>query len=140
MCGGDVNGRFRALDQETGEVCGGGGVSDEARRFVRSPLFRCSSRFNDPHFQSSINGLKRLLESVHSGGVVNIEDTVNLWHVPTKPPPKFSLGDSLLSHRVIQLNLWHGQCWNTDHFLSLRGLWQPLPVFHVCIDHGQKGV
>ena len=28
---------------------------------------------------------------------MNIEDTVNLWHVPTKPPPKFSLGDSLLS-------------------------------------------
>ena len=69
---------------------------------------RRSSRFNDRHFQSSINGLKCLLESVHSGSVVNIEDTVNLWHVPTKPPPKFSLGDSLLSHRVIQFNLWHG--------------------------------
>ena len=69
---------------------------------------RRSSRFNDRHFQSSINGLKCLLESVHSGSVVNIEDTVNLWHVPTKPPPKFSLGDSLLSHRVIQFNLWYG--------------------------------
>jgi len=67
-----------------------------------------SSRFNNRHFQSSINGLQRLLESVHSGGVVNIEDAVNLWHVPTKPAPKFSLGDFLLSHRVIQLNLWHG--------------------------------
>ena len=73
-----------------------------------SPEFEHFSRFNDRHFQSSINGLKRLLESVHSGGVVNIKDTVNLWHVPTKPPPKFSLGDFLLSHRVIQLNLWHG--------------------------------
>ena len=82
-------------------------------------LLRCSSRFNDRHFQSSINSLKRLLESVHSGGVVNIEDTVNLWHVPTKPPPKFSLGDSLLSHRVVQLNLRHGQYWNIDHYLSL---------------------
>ena len=70
---------------------------------------RGSSRLNDRHFQSSINSLKRLLESVHSGGVVNIEDTVNLWHVPTKPPPKFGLGDSLLFHCVVQLNLWHGQ-------------------------------
>ena len=86
---------------------------------VCNPPFRCSSRFNDRHFQSSINSPKRLLESVHSGGVANIEDTVNLRHVPTKPPPKFSLGDSLLSHRVIQLNLWHGQYWNTDHYPSL---------------------
>ena len=55
---------------------------------------RCFSRFNDRHFQSSINGLKRLLESVHAGGVVNIENAVNLGHVPTKPPPKFSYGAS----------------------------------------------
>ena len=50
-----------------------------------------SSCFNDRHFQSSINGLKRLLESVHAGSVANIEDAVNLWHVPPKPTPKFSL-------------------------------------------------
>ncbi len=80
---------------------------------------RRSSRLNNRHFQSSINSLKRLLESVHSGGVANIEDTVNLWHVPTKPPPKFGLGDSLLSHRIIQLDLWHGQYRNTDHYPSL---------------------
>ena len=59
------------------------------------------SRFNDRYFQSPINGLKRLLESVHAGGVVNIENAVNLGHVPPKPPPKFCLGDFLLSHRVI---------------------------------------
>ena len=113
----------RPRRRRAGDLAPGTGRGDAVARHhgrrtrVRRRCER-SSRFNDRHFQSSINGLKRLLESVHSGGVVNIEDTVNLWHVPTKPPPEFGLGDSLLSHRVIQLNLWHGQCWNTDRYLS----------------------
>ena len=83
------------------------------------PARACApSRVNDRYFQSPINGLKRLLESVHTGSVVNIKDSVNLWHVPTKPPPKFSLCDSLVLHRVVQLDLWHGQWWNIDHCLS----------------------
>ena len=83
-----------------------------------SPVARAPSRVNDRHFQSAINGLKRLLESVHAGSVVNIEDAVNLRHVPTEPSPKFSLCNSLLLHRVIQLDLWHGQQWNIHHYPS----------------------
>ena len=99
-----------------------------------------SSCFNDRHFQSPINGLKRLLESVHAGSVANIEDAVNLWHVPPKPTPKFSLCNSLLLHRFVQFDLRHCQWWNSDRQFSSRGLWQPLPIFHVRLDHGQKGV
>lgn len=58
--------------------------------------------------------MKRLLESVQAGSVVNIEDAVNLWHVPTQPPPKFSLCNALLLHCLVQLDLWHGQWWNSD--------------------------
>ena len=83
-----------------------------------NPRVCVPSRVNDRYFQSPINGLKRLLESVHAGSVVNIEDAVNLRHVPTKPAPKFSLCNSLLLHCLIQLNLWHGQLWNIDHYPS----------------------
>ena len=75
---------------------------------------RPPSRFHDRYFQSATNCLKRLLESVHAGSVANIEDAVNLRHVPTKPPPKFSFCDSLLLHRVVQFDLWHRQWWNID--------------------------
>ena len=60
--------------------------------------------------------------------MIDVEDSVNLGHVPPQPSSEFCLGDAVGLHALVKQHLDGGECWHRHATFAARRRRNVLPA------------